>query len=108
MATCNRQTLMTAAAQAGFNYLTPGDQMAVANQLLCNINAGGGGGGGGTFGVAGDAMVRIGGGGYNRDPDTGLYHLGYIYTANGTIPAGEVAGSIGYTFAAIPAVPVYS
>ena len=106
MATCNVQTLVTAACQAGFNYLTPEDKLAVANQLLCIIAAGGGGSS--AVGVNGDSFVFKNGGGYERDSETGLYYLVYIYTNNGSLPAAPVAGSIGYTFATIPASPVYS
>ena len=105
MATCNVQTLVTAACQAGFNYLTPEDKMAVANQLLCNIAAGGVSS---AVGVDGDSFVFKNGGGYERDSQTGLYYLAYVYTANGSIPAAPTVGSIGYTFATIPATPVYS
>jgi hypothetical protein len=42
---CNVQALMDAACKAGFRDLVPeADSMAVMNQLLCDINAGGGGG----------------------------------------------------------------
>ncbi len=61
-----------------------------------------------AVGVDGNAFVFKNGGGYELDSQTGLYHLAYVYTDNGSLPAGPTVGSIGYTFATIPAAPIYS
>lgn len=91
MATCNQQDLITAAAQAGFNQLSPQDQWAVINQLLCNILANGGGGGpGGPFlPLAGGTMTGVeaftGGGALASPPMTGTVTLTKLSGANGPL-----------------------